>query len=453
MLGFYASSWRYGGGGVVDASTLFFDNFESYTPYIDLDGQGSWVKNYGIIDVSTLDSSTIVTCRIPDSEDLQGLYYWNNTLDGSNLFCEMYCPDSANAYLGPGLFIQDDASSGYWIHTNASNSAIWKMTNGSYSNVNTESGAAVEPVDGDLIRIEIIDASIRMYINNIQVLIGKDESFRTGYPGMGEVAYGSSSMRYDWWTAGTITQDWVGEYSTVYHSFSSKPPSNVADAQNTLVQTLTDASIWEKLDLFYVLANDASDNALINWIDPGTFDCTKTNEPTSFVAYEGYTGNGSDFLLDTNYDPASGTNMSLNSTAIGLYCRTDSDALTYELGADTGSHQFIVTNYGGNAYGRVNCESNVTAVVSDSLGLYIANRPDSSTQEIFKNYSLLQSDSDAVASLPTDDLKIFEWGGTYSSKQISVVFGGASLSNSDVSTMTEAVETYMDSNGKGVISW
>jgi hypothetical protein len=71
--------------------------------------------------------------------------------------------------------------------------------------------------------------------------------------------------------------------------------------QNTLVEDLKTAGVWDKLDLFYVFATDGdSDYATLNWKAPSSFQATKTNSPT-FTANEGFAQSGTAYL-DSGYN-------------------------------------------------------------------------------------------------------------------------------------------------------
>ena len=88
---------------------------------------------------------------------------------------------------------------------------------------------------------------------------------------------------------------------------------------------LVDAGFWTRMDLFYVFGvhtNDAGE-ALINWVDPGTFDGTAVNSPT-FTIYDGFAGDGSTSYVDSNFNLLSdGTNYIQDDASVGIYLRTD----------------------------------------------------------------------------------------------------------------------------------
>ena len=95
-------------------------------------------------------------------------------------------------------------------------------------------------------------------------------------------------------TAPTVVVDFYDEYDPIYAAFTTKPSSTIAAYQEALVYSLDTldfaggASVWDRMDVFYVFANNIEANALINWVNPGTFDADNVSS-TSFTAYEGFT--------------------------------------------------------------------------------------------------------------------------------------------------------------------
>jgi hypothetical protein len=88
------------------------------------------------------------------------------------------------------------------------------------------------------------------------------------------------------------------------------PSSNAQTLQNTLLTSLKTDGVWDKLDIFYVFAvdNNASEFATINWKNPNALvnlptQSTLINAPI-FTNNTGFTGNGTDSYIDTNFNPA-----------------------------------------------------------------------------------------------------------------------------------------------------
>jgi hypothetical protein len=100
------------------------------------------------------------------------------------------------------------------------------------------------------------------------------------------------------------------------------PSSNAQTLQNTLVTSLKADGVWNKLDIFYVFAvdNNASEFATINWKNPNALvnlptQSTLVNAP-AFTNKAGFTGNGTDSYIDTNFNPANqGVQYTLNNAS------------------------------------------------------------------------------------------------------------------------------------------
>ena len=128
-----------------------------------------------------------------------------------------------------------------------------------------------------------------------------------------------------------LPETYSNEYQPIYDLFTTKPDVSVADAQNTMVSSLVGAGLWDRMDIFYLFANNASDNALINWKNPGTYDADKVGA-SEFTTMEGYEGSTGDFI-STNFIPASnGVNYALDSAGIGIYPRFDIQENNYLFG-------------------------------------------------------------------------------------------------------------------------
>jgi len=249
------------------------------------------------------------------------------------------------------------------------------------------------------------------------------------------------------------------EYQTVYDSLTTKPSAAIAAAQNTLVSTLVDAGIWAKFDIFYLLAQsvNSAGEALKNWKNPGTFDITEVGSP-AFVALEGFTASVDNYL-NTGYNPYTDQiNYSRDSACIGVYSRTDAANTLYDIGVDGPVDITLQCMYStGDILSRLNSGSNIAGAVTDSLGLFVGNRPNSGTQEVWQN-GVKKGTSAAIDSTGLASGSVFigcrNSNGTpasYSTRQLSCAFIGGKLSDLDFPVLANAIETYMDSNGKGVV--
>lgn len=239
------------------------------------------------------------------------------------------------------------------------------------------------------------------------------------------------------------------EYQAWYNAMPNKPPDSVATAQNTFVQTLVDAAIWTGFDIAYLLAqySNTASEALINIVNPGTNNATLIGNP-AFVSLEGFTGDGGVNYITTNFNGNSGVNYTLNNCSVGVYTRDMIAANTWLLFASEGGNLIIVYALGGTRTNRVylNDSGYGNAVVIPAAGMCIHGRSDANTVHNFINKSYASAIASSSAIPNTNILLISD-----SFSQLSFAFAGRYFNEAEMGIIQDALEVYMDSNGKGVI--
>lgn len=254
------------------------------------------------------------------------------------------------------------------------------------------------------------------------------------------------------------------EYQVVYNAMTTPPPSSIASAQNAMVEALVAAGVWAKLDAMWVFAGhtNSGGESLINWLNPGTWDAILNGAPNpTFTALEGIKGDGVNGYADLVMTPVDGVNFQLNSGTIGVYSRTNEAAGTaQEMGSyQTGSHiSMLACRFTGDELeGVINSTAPATYAVTDSLGFNAISRRDSADLYPYKNGT--EGTPTARASASVGNVPFYacayRLGGSasgFSSKQLSLAFVAAGLVESELDAFFNAFETYMDSNGKGVVT-
>jgi hypothetical protein len=243
------------------------------------------------------------------------------------------------------------------------------------------------------------------------------------------------------------------EYQTIYNAFAVKPAADTAAAQNTFVKTCVDGDAWGNyLAIFYGFAQGKQANALVNWINPGTYNATNAHS-TVFTAYEGFTGDATSDHIDTNFNPyLDSVKYKKNSACIGAYTRLDINLNQAVMGAVNTNYTYFAPRYLGDIYAMVNNTSAGSKTVANSLGMTIICRPNSSTLSFFRNGTDLGDVTKASTGIPNAKIYILDRNGDarVSANQVSCAFAGLNLTNAKISTITTAWETYMDFLGKGV---
>ena len=244
------------------------------------------------------------------------------------------------------------------------------------------------------------------------------------------------------------------QYQTVYDTMLNKPSDPVAITQNTMAQTLVDGDVWGEGDLIYLPAQEfnLAGEADINWINPGTFPLVEVGVGAlGWTSLEGYTGDGTNYL-STGWNPSTDAiNYLLDACTIAIYLRVDINAAEVNIGCTNGVDQItLFPRLGGSFLAYIN-DGSSSKVVADSLGMFIVTRPDAATMTFYKNGADLGDSAKASTAIPNDILEILaRGGGNLSNNQVSFVFIGGLLGDAEVITLSNAVNTYMTSNGKNV---
>lgn len=221
-------------------------------------------------------------------------------------------------------------------------------------------------------------------------------------------------------------------------------------------------NLSDAFDIMYILANETQELALRNVVKRA-HDATAVNAP-AFVAFEGYTGNGSTQYINTNYNPGTDAiNLSLNNASIGVYQRTN---LAFIGNAGHLAMYSAVSNsylhiYQSNTafYYRINSSQYETALHGGSVsGMTILSRQDNLNLLFSRNGAPYTSSAKSSNFIPNhaDGLYILARNNNgvadlFNSNQISFAFAGEFLTDSEQQSLTTIFEAYMDANGKGVI--
>jgi hypothetical protein len=227
---------------------------------------------------------------------------------------------------------------------------------------------------------------------------------------------------------------------------------------DNLIVSLKADSLWTKLDRLWLFAAEDEPSALTDLV--GLDLATAVSSP-SFVADEGYTGNGSTSYIDSNFNPstASSPKFVQDSAAIGIYDRTDRTGadLTIMMGirgaaaaelfplSDAGPSGRFEMNGGGTPF----TESNANA-----KGSYLVSRTASDLTTAYKNGASLGTDT--AASVGVANLDFFICSGNNGSAflpatdQAAGAWIGEGFDATTAANFATHINTYMTAVGANV---
>lgn len=220
------------------------------------------------------------------------------------------------------------------------------------------------------------------------------------------------------------------------------------DASLVMVNSLVEAGVWDKADLFSVYAtNGDRDFATYNWVDPTSNYGTQFNTPT-FTSLQGFTGNGTNmYISHGNVQDKS----SQNNVSIGFFQRSSSSGITSlnVIGAESSTTLRIGNNFSNQGYYRINAgaPSNTgVSTIAPSQILLMADRDASDSDSMYANGSSIGSSSTA-SIVDLQLIELLRSGSSYSSQQVSFAWKGTSLSPGEHAELYNAVSTYLTAIG------
>lgn len=219
---------------------------------------------------------------------------------------------------------------------------------------------------------------------------------------------------------------------------------------DTLVRRLKISGVWYKLDAFYVFAATDSISALINWINPGTYNATLTNAPT-FTANRGYTGNGSNAFIDSNFNPTTASSPKFVQDSGCIFGRClNNVAEDKPLWADTAAYKnnMYPRLAADGALARINSTGgNITASSTSSIGFWSCTRSNSSDEILYKNGASVGVEGQASAAPQNANLTALRAAADYSNYQIASYGFGENLTSGDQTALYNAELAYMQAVG------
>lgn len=233
-----------------------------------------------------------------------------------------------------------------------------------------------------------------------------------------------------------------------------------------LKDSLNITNLYQRFDVFYLFANETSELALRN-MAKRSFDGTIQGTVT-FTVYEGFTGNGSTGIIKTGYIPSvSAYAFELYYSSLGIYSRTNILRNNVDIGCYSTTPvsysalgvRLSASNFTATINRNTNVGSNYYPEDSTGIGMFVVTNPNTpSTNNLYINGLYVATNSTTIFTYNLSSLEFYVLAynnngsvGLPSTNQISVAFIGGGLSDEEVEKITNCIEWYMDSNGKGVI--
>jgi hypothetical protein len=225
------------------------------------------------------------------------------------------------------------------------------------------------------------------------------------------------------------------------------------NATNQLVLDMKSAGIWSSMKAIYPMVG-ASAAACAQNLKSSSFTGTFTSGWT--FASTGVTPNGTSAYMNTGLAPSG--NLSLNSTHLSYYSRTNISAGQVEIGlTDTAAttHCYLIYSYSGTGYSALNStEGARTSAANPTTGFLIGSRSSSLEEKYYtNNVSQTRTAASTVLSTRVIYSGAYNQNGSaayFSSKQCAFASIGDGLDATQASNFYTAVQAFQVSLSRSV---
>lgn len=214
-----------------------------------------------------------------------------------------------------------------------------------------------------------------------------------------------------------------------------------------LIDSLVEAGVWDSLDALWIFAAENRAAAKQNLVS-SSYTCVEAFNPT-FIAYQGFTGNGTSAYLDTTFNPttASSPHFTQNNASMGVWSLTEASATPGMFGwEDASDGARIRPRSTGNQFQWLTNQASQSSVSNnDGRGWYSIDRDSSTTGAGYRYGALVASSSATSAAMNNATFKThFTKTAQFSSATVAAAFIGGHMTASQHSTLYLALMTLLN---------
>lgn len=230
--------------------------------------------------------------------------------------------------------------------------------------------------------------------------------------------------------------------------------ATITSAINTLVLDLKNNGIWDKMVAIYPIVGGTATTHKFNLKNPldtdGSYRLLFSSGWTH--SSNGMTPNGAAYA-NTFMIPAD--IVTSNDASLSVYTKTNSDEIVFEMGiSGGGSETYINWRAGNNRFAAVNSGGGVYNTTTDTKGLLMNNRTNSTEVEIYYRQSLFQTIS-LASGVPSSFYPIYigarnlnDSANLYSTKQIAFAHYGFGLTQTQAINYANSVQSFQTTLGR-----
>jgi hypothetical protein len=254
---------------------------------------------------------------------------------------------------------------------------------------------------------------------------------------------------------GESPPSYTDQYQTVLDAMTTHPTGDTLAWQNELVDSLVTfggtTKYWNRMPWLYIFAvgTNGDNKALINWVNPGTFNAQLVNAP-GWLKNSGYKSDGSTSYINTAWDPvADSSKYKRNNASIGIYVTVSAGL---ENSSVLGNAQNGITPLYSTQWLTATINGNGPLASGQSArptGFFMVTRTARTLSTVYSNGVSRGTDASASNTLNSNDWRILHDWFNYSSRRVGIAFAGLSFTTKEVAQLNRFFERYMDHIGSG----
>lgn len=237
---------------------------------------------------------------------------------------------------------------------------------------------------------------------------------------------------------------------TLVNAFSAAPTATRKALLNTTINTAVVCGAWDRLDVLYVMAAADSQAASLNWRNPGAFPLVVAGSPT-FTANQGYTGNGTDAVLSTGYDPSTTSfGFSQNDAHAGAFILTTSASTAFDIYSAGTRVRIRGRTSGAQPQVALSTATGTIGAGGAVAPLYVSGtRSDATNQSISINgvFSSVAANTTNATAVGVISALGVTGGGQFTDRQMALFHVGRSLTQPHQACLYKAFSTYLQAIG------
>jgi hypothetical protein len=246
--------------------------------------------------------------------------------------------------------------------------------------------------------------------------------------------------------------------TTAWIAATLETDTTILNALNTFEAGLIANSLTGKFNAIYPMVGGDSTKHSYNFINPATFQLSFLGGWTHSATGALPVVNG---YADTFLTPS--VTLTTFNAHLSFYSRTSAiNASRVSIGSTNGSyttsHQLLLKWTDGNAYGFINNFIFASTANATSTGWYMTSRTANNSIKLYKNNSLIATNTTTISSAIPNTNKIFigarnEGSGTpnqYDNKECAFASIGSGLSDAEASTLYTLVQALQTSLSRNV---